>query len=142
MELGRGIGTPTRFDVSQRTPANIYYAAGQGLPYSQYASIVPSRGNDLWVQGTGNWSQYVVVPLGTQLTLVANSSTGGPGGFYEIIQAVNATLNYNTYQFFQGYNSMSYSVDEVGRHMLYYVVNNQPSDVVVVDVFAQAPVQQ
>ena len=34
---------------------------------------------------------------------------------------------------------MNFNADQVGRHMLYFVVNNQPSNVVVVDVFAQAP---
>jgi hypothetical protein len=33
---------------------------------------------------------------------------------------------------------MNFNADKVGRHMLYFVVNNQPSNVVVVDVFAQA----
>jgi hypothetical protein len=139
VEVGRRIGTPTRFDISQRTPTNVYYAAGQGLPYSQYASTVPSRANDLWVQGAGNWTQYVVVPVGTQLQLIAYVPVGGPGGVYEVVQTNASTLEYNTYQFYQGYNTMSFNADQVGRHMLYFVVNNQPSDVVVVDVFAQAP---
>lgn len=138
VEVGKGVSTPTRFDISQRTPASIYYATGQGLPYSQYSSIMPSKTNDLWVQGTGNWSQYVVVPVGTQLQLIANASAGGPGGFYEVVQTGNSTVNYNMYQFFQGFNTMTFNAAQVGRHMLYYVVNNQPSDVVVVDVFPQA----
>jgi hypothetical protein len=33
---------------------------------------------------------------------------------------------------------MNFNADQIGRHMLYFVVNNQPSNVVVVDVFAQA----
>ncbi len=138
MAVGRRIGTPTRFDISQRTPTNIYYVADQDLPYSQYASLVPSRTNDLWVQGAGNWSQYVAVPVGTQLQLIANVPVGGPGGFYEVVQANTTTLEYNVYQFFQGYNTMSFNADQVGKHMLYFVVNNQPSDVAVVDVFSQA----
>jgi hypothetical protein len=32
---------------------------------------------------------------------------------------------------------MNFYADQVGRHTLYFVVNNQPSNVVVVDVFAQ-----
>jgi hypothetical protein len=31
---------------------------------------------------------------------------------------------------------MNFYADQVGRHMLYFVVNNQPSNVVVVDVLA------
>jgi hypothetical protein len=33
---------------------------------------------------------------------------------------------------------MNFNADQVGRHMLYFVVNNQPSNMVVMDVFAQA----
>jgi hypothetical protein len=33
---------------------------------------------------------------------------------------------------------MNYKADEVGRHMLYFVVNSQPSNVVIVDVLAKA----
>ena len=34
---------------------------------------------------------------------------------------------------------MNFNADQVGRHLLYFVVNNQPSNVVIVDVFAQTP---
>jgi hypothetical protein len=34
---------------------------------------------------------------------------------------------------------MDFNAGQVGRHTLYFVVDNQPSNVVVVDVFAQAP---
>jgi hypothetical protein len=30
---------------------------------------------------------------------------------------------------------MSFDADQAGRHMLYFVINNQPSNVVIVDVF-------
>ena len=33
---------------------------------------------------------------------------------------------------------MNYKAEEIGRHMLYFVVNSQPSNVVIVDVLAQA----
>jgi hypothetical protein len=136
--LGQRVSTPVKYNMSQRTPTNVYYASGQGLPYSQYASIAPSRANDLWIQGTGNWSQYVVVPVGTWLQLVATAPVSGPGGFYEITQMENATLEYNRLQFYQGYNNISFNADRAGRHMLYFVVNNEPSNVVIMDVFSQA----
>jgi hypothetical protein len=31
---------------------------------------------------------------------------------------------------------MNFKADEVGRHMLYFVVNNQPSNTVIVDAFS------
>jgi hypothetical protein len=76
--VGGIISNPASFDIAQRTPSRIYYGNGQALPYSQYVSTVPSKTNDLWVQGATNWTQYVVSPLGTWLQLVANAPAGGP----------------------------------------------------------------
>ncbi|MGA9098082.1 MAG: hypothetical protein WB392_04035 [Methanotrichaceae archaeon] len=133
------VSTPAKFDIAQKMPSRIYFGTGQALPYSQYVSTVASRNNELWIQGQTDWSQYVVSPTGTWLQLVAYAPVGGPAGFYEIVQTNTNTLDYKTYQFNQGYNTMNFNADQVGRHMLYFVVNNQPSNVVIVDVFAQAP---
>jgi len=137
--VGGIISNPTRFDITQKKPSSVYYGAGVGLPYSQYAAIAPSKTNDLWIQGATNWTQYVVSPVGTWLQLVANAPVGGPAGFYEMTQTDTTSSKYSTYQFNPGYNTMNFNADQVGRHMLYFVVNNQPSNVIVVDVFAQAP---
>jgi hypothetical protein len=137
--VGGIISNPTKFDIAQKTPSTVYYGAGVGLPYTQYASTVPSKTNDLWIQGATNWTQYVVSPVGTWLQLIAYAPVEGPAGFYEITQTDTTSSKYNTYQFNQGYNTMNSNADLMGRHMLYFVVNNQPSYVVVVDVFAQAP---
>jgi hypothetical protein len=120
----------------------VYYGAGVGLPYSQYAATVPSTTNDLWIQGATNWTQYVVSPVGTWLQLIAYAPVEGPAGFYEMIQTGTTSSKYKTYQFSQGYNTMNFKADQIGRHMLYFVVNSQPSNVVIVDVFAQAPPAQ
>ena len=137
--VGGIISTPVKFDITKKTPSSVYYGTGQALPYTQYVSTVPSKTNDLWVQGATNWTQYVVTPVGTWIQLVANAPVGGPAGFYEMTQTDTTSSKYSTYQFNQGYNTMNYNADQVGRHTLYFVVNNQPSNVVVVDVFAQAP---
>ena len=57
----------------------------------------------------------------------------------EMTQTDTTSSKYKTYQFNPGYNTMNFYADHVGRHTLYFVVNNQPSNVIVVDVFAQAP---
>ncbi len=132
------VSNPTKFDVTQATPSSVYYGAGQGLPYSQYVSLVPSKTNDLWIRGATNWTQYVVSPVGTWLQLVANAPIGGSAGFYEVVQTDTTDLKYSTYQFSTGYNTMNFYADQPGRHMLYFVVNSQPSNVIVVDVFGQA----
>jgi hypothetical protein len=135
--VGGIISTPIKFDITQKTPTTIYYGVGQALPYSQYVSTMPSKTDDLWVQGATSWSQYVVSPVGAWLQLVANAPVGGSAGFYEVVQTDKTTQKYSTYQFYPGYNTMNFNADQVGRHMLYFVVNNQPSNVVIVDVFAQ-----
>lgn len=136
------ISGPVRFDVAQGMPTSVYYGAGQGLPYSQYLSIMPTRTNDLWIRGAENWTQYLVCPVGTTMQLVANAPAGGAGGFYETVQTETVSTNYKTYRFYQGYNSMTYRAGQIGRHMLYFVIGNQPSNVVIVDVFAQGQLAQ
>jgi hypothetical protein len=133
------VSNPTKFDITQKTPSIVYYGAGVGLPYTQYASTASSKTNDLWVQGATNWTQYVVSPVGTWLQLVAYAPVEGPAGFYETIQTDTTSSKYNTYQFNQGYNTMNFKADQVGRHTLYFVINSQPSNVVIVDVFAETP---
>jgi hypothetical protein len=135
--VGGIISTPAKFDIAQRMPSRIYFGTGQALPYNQYVSTVASRNNELWVQGATDWSQYVVSPIGTWLQLVAYAPVGGSAGFYEMTQTDTTSSKYSTYQFNPGYNTMNFNADQVGRHILLFVVNNQPSNVVVVDVFAQ-----
>ena len=136
--VGGIISNPTRFDITQKTPSSVFYGAGVGLPFNQYASVVPNKTNDLWIQGATNWTQYVVGPVGTWLQLIAYAPVEGPAGFYETIQTDTTSSNYKTYQFNEGYNTMNFKADAVGRHMLYFVVNSQPSNVIIVDVLAQA----
>lgn len=133
------ISNPTTYDITNKTPSAVYYGAGVGLPYTQYAATVTSKTNDLWVQGATNWTQYVVSPVGTWLQLIAYAPVAGPAGFYETTQTDATSSDYKTYDFNQGYNTMNFNADQVGRHMLYFVVDNQPSNLVIVDVFSQAP---
>jgi len=137
--VGGIISNPTKIDIIQKAPSVVYYGAGVGLPYSEYAATVPSRTNDLWVKGATNWTQYVVSPVGTWLQLIAYSPVEGPAGFYEVIQTDTTSSKSKTYQFNQGYNTMNFNADQAGRYMLYFVVDSQPSNVVIVDVLSQAP---
>jgi hypothetical protein len=139
---GEIISPPVRLNITQATPYYVFYGSGQGLPFSQYLSLEPSRSSDLWVRGTENWTQYIVSPVGVAVELVANVPGGGSAGFYQTVQTETASLRSGTYQFYEGYSSMSFRPDRIGRHILYLVACNQPSNVVVIDVFAQAPVAQ
>jgi hypothetical protein len=93
--------------------------------------------SDLWIKGTTNWSQYAVVPQGSRLELVAYVPQGGDAGFYQTIQTSSIFHDYGVYQLNPGYSNMSFDADQAGRHMLYFVINNQPSNVVIVDVFPE-----
>jgi hypothetical protein len=137
--VGGIISNPTKFNITQKVPSIVYYGAGVGLPYTQYAATVPSKTNDLWIQGAKNWTQYVVSPVGTWLQLVAYAPVEGPAGFYETIQNDTTSSRYKTFEFNQGYNTMNFKADQVGRHLLNFVVNSQPSNTVIVDVLPQAP---
>ena len=136
------ISSPVPFNITLGAPKNVFYGSGQGLPFSQYLSTEPSRSSDLWIRGRENWTQYVVSPAGAAVELLANVPGGGSGGFYQTVQTETASLNSKTYQFYDGYNSMIFRADRIGRHLLYLVADNQPSNVVVIDVFAQAPAAQ
>lgn len=136
------ISSPVIFNITRGAPRNVFYGSGQGLPFSQYLSTEPSRSSDLWIRGAENWTQYVVSPVGAAVELVANVPGGGSGGFYQTVQTETASLKSGTYQFYDGYNSMIFRADRIGRHLLYLVADNQPSNVVVIDVFAQAPAAQ
>ncbi len=136
--VGGIISNPTKFDIMQKTPSSVIYGAGVGLPYPQYEATVTSKTNDLWIQGATNWTQYVITPAGTWLQLVAYAPVEGPAGFYETIQTDTTSSKRMVYQFNEGYNTMNFKTDEIGRHMLYFVVNSQPSNIVIVDVLSPA----
>jgi hypothetical protein len=91
------------------------------------------------IQGAGGWSQYLVSPVRTWLQLVAYSPEGGNAGFYEIVQTADSSVKYRTYQLYPGYNRMDFCADQAGRRILLFVVNNRPSNAVVVDALYQSP---
>jgi hypothetical protein len=110
--------------------------AGSSSPATQSASR-STETNGLWVLGATNWTQYAATPVGTSLEVVANVPTGGIGYIYKLFQNNNVSLEHRTYQFNPGKNEMGFKAEKVGRYMFYFVVNNQPSNVVIVDVSNQ-----
>ena len=57
----------------------LYFGSTQkAVPYTQYRTYALNTGaNSLWIQGTSSWTQYAAVPLGSSLSLIGMSSTGG-----------------------------------------------------------------
>ncbi|MDD1749186.1 MAG: hypothetical protein LUO89_04855 [Methanothrix sp.] len=135
--------TPVKIDVTHKTPAKIYFGSGREVTYTQYQSaIATARGNELWIQKGLDWSQYAIVPAGTGMQFIAFAPAGGQADYYELLQTDSMTITSKSVNFYSGYNSMNFKADKVGRHILLFVLNNQPSNAVIVDVISQAPTAQ
>ncbi|MGD0954158.1 MAG: hypothetical protein ABR985_17510 [Methanotrichaceae archaeon] len=93
------ISAPARTAIVGKTPAILYLGTQQQpVPYSQYHAnsnnaIVPS----LWIQGTGSWTQYVTVPQGATVPLIAVSPTGGNGYLGELLNGITYNSNFYFY---------------------------------------------
>lgn len=132
------ISAPKQFDLSGNEPEMLYFGSAQkAVPYMQYQTYALNTGaNSLWIQGTSSWTQYAAVPLGSSLSLIGMSSTGGYGYLYEIYP--DGTLDTNSYYFYP-YNQIGFYADQVGQHLLFFNIAGQPSNVIVIDVQQYQP---
>ena len=107
------------------------------MPYSQYHSNYASYSGStsLWVQGTSGLTQYVTVPLGSSLSLVAISPTGGNGYLYEMAPGGISNMNY---YYFNQYNQMNYYADSIGQHVLLIVINDRMSNSIIINVVSSS----
>ena len=130
--------SPTQYELKGQEPAMLYFGMSQkAVPYSQYKSYALNTGmNSLWIQGSSSWTQYAQVPQGSSLSLLATTSSGGNGYLYEVYP--DGTLNNNGYYFYP-YNQIGFYGDTVGEHLLFFVIEGQPSNVVVIDVVPYQP---
>ena len=132
--------TPVKIDVTHKMPSRIYFGSGQEVTYNQYQSaIATTRGNELWIQKGLDWSAYAIVPAGTGMQFIAFAPAGGQADYYEIVQTDALNITSKRVNFYSGYNSLNFRADKVGRHILQFVLNNQPSNSIIVDVISQAP---
>jgi plastocyanin len=130
--------SPTKIDLKGIEPDTIYFGSTQkAVPYSQYQTYALTTGaNSLWIQGASSWTQYAMVPLGSMLTMITMSPTGGQGYLYEVYP--DSTLDKNGYYFYP-YNQIGFYADQVGEHQLFFNIDGQPSNVIVIDVIAYQP---
>ena len=125
------IGASVPFDIKAKAPSNVYLGSqNQAVPYAQYMSSSNAGANILWIQGATNWTQYVTVPQGTTVTLIAISPAGGRGYLDEIANG----LMYNFDQTFYPSSQLTFYADTVGQHTLYFMINGQPSNKVIIGV--------
>ena len=130
--------SPTKIDLKGMEPATLYFGSTQkAVPYSQYQTYALTTGtNSLWIQGASSWTQYAMVPQGSMLTMITMSSSGGQGYLYEVYP--DGTLDKNGYYFYP-YNQVGFYADQVGEHQLFFNIDGQPSNVIVIDVIAYQP---
>ncbi len=125
------IGASVPFDITGKTPSNVYVGSqNQAMPYAQYMSSPNAGANTLWIQGATNWTQYVTVPQGATVTLIAISPAGGKGFLDEIADG----LMYNFDQTFYPSSQITFYANTVGLHTLYFMLNGQPSNQVTIYV--------
>ncbi|UEC43981.1 MAG: hypothetical protein METHAR1v1_1870001, partial [Methanothrix sp.] len=122
---------PAAFAITGNEPSVLNFG-WQTLPYSEYiASGIYAGSNELWIEGETAWTRYAACPVGTWLQIVASTPAGGAADFYEISPSSGARV---TQHAFGKYNRMGFFASEVGRYVLFFVANNLPSNVVVIDV--------
>jgi hypothetical protein len=132
------ITAPTEFDLQEQEPSMLYFGSSQkAVPYSQYQTYALTTGlNSFWIQGTSSWTQYAMVPLGSSLSLIGTSATGGYGYLYDMYP--DGTLKTNSYYFYP-YNQIGYYADQEGQHLLFFNIDGQPSNIIVIDVAQYQP---
>lgn len=119
-----------QYSISGSEPSTVYFG-GQSISYSTYRSTYTGT-NSLWVLGSWSWTQYASCPLWAYLQLLAYSPSGGSADLYEIYP--NGNVDKDSTYFWPGYTRINFQADSLGRHILLFVVNNQPSNAVVIDV--------
>ena len=131
----------TKTEINGEEPAMLYFGSTQkAVPYSQYKTYTSTTGaNSLWIRGDNSWTQYAMVPQGSVLNMITTSPAGGYGNLYEIYP--DGTLDKNSYYFYP-YNQVSFYADKVGQHQLFFNIEGQPSNVIVIDVEAYQPPAQ
>jgi plastocyanin len=127
------------YEVTGREPEQVYFGGPQqqAVSYSEYEALATTaEPNALWIQGRDAWVRYVQVPRGSRLTLLALTQTSGPGTFYQIFPS--GRLDRNSF-FLYPFSAVDFYADNVGQHLIFFVKDNVPSNVVVIDVQPFAP---
>ncbi len=109
------------------------YIGGITIPSASYQTTISKY---LWIENDNKLLQYASIPQYASLSLIAYTSTGGPG---EILEMFPSDSNQGVYQrtlykFNPGNNRIPYRSDVVGRHHLLFNLNDQSSNGIIIDV--------
>jgi hypothetical protein len=125
--------SPAEIDFNAVAPETIYLGSAQkALPYSQYQSFATSTGaNSLWIAGSSSWTQYAVVPIGSNLNMIATTANGGYGYLYQIYPDGKLDKRANS---FYPFTQLGFYAGKLGEHQLFFNIDGQPSNVIVIYV--------
>lgn len=127
------------YAVTGREPQEVYFGGPEqrAVSFSQYESLATTaEPNSLWIQGRDAWVRYVQVPRGSRVTLLALTQTQGPGTFYQIFPSGSMDINgFYMYPF----SAVDFYAGDVGQHLIFFLKDNVPSNVVMIDVQPFAP---
>ncbi len=131
------ISAPQPLDMTSNMPTMVYFGNQmQPVPFSQYqSSSTYSGSNSLWIKGATAWSQYAVVPVGANVSLLAISPSGGSGTL-NFVDSNGQTYSYN--YFFYPVSQLNFYADIPGRHTVSFVIGGISSNPVVIDVTGTA----
>lgn len=126
------ISFPVQFNITGNMPMTVYFSNQQPVPFAQYqSSPAYNASNSLWIKGDANWTQYAAVPLGSSVSLIAISPTGGSGDLV-LTDASGQTSNYNYY--FYPCSQLTFYAYKPGRNTLSFTTGGMASNTVVVEV--------
>jgi hypothetical protein len=128
------ISVPQQYNITGIMPTTVYFSNQmQQVPFSMYKSNPTYSENDsLWIKGSTDWSQYAVVPVGANVSLLAISPKGG-SGILNLAYANGQAYSYN-YFFYPNSSRLTFYADTPGRHTMSFVVGGLSSNPVVIDV--------
>ncbi len=111
----------------------VYYG---GL-FMPLANFQVAGGYYLWIESSAGLIQYASIPQGSSIPLVAYSSVAAPGIVFDFYPADGSNQGFYIqypYNFYAGYNQLTFSGEKAGRHVLSFVVDGQLSNSITIDV--------
>jgi hypothetical protein len=123
-------------------PQEVYFGGPEqrAVSYTQYEALATTaEPNSLWIAGSDAWVRYVQVPRGSRVTLLASTQNSGPGTFYQIFPG--GGLDQNGFYLYP-FSTVDFYAGDIGQHLIFFVKDNIPSNVVIIDVQPFVPPQE
>jgi hypothetical protein len=122
------ISDPTKIDTPGIVPV-LNSLKKKAISAQQGANI--SDENTLWIQGQTDYSQYIIVPKRSIVTLISISPKGGNGILNEI--SPGGSMRDFAFNFYPQ-SQLAFYAETIGKYILFTVVDGEVSNSVEIDV--------